>query len=715
MKAFRIGACALVSLALLSPAWADVRTLHLTQKLAPPANQTFTNWGQAVAIDGGAIVVVAAYEGGQAALLYQLGSNGKWNYRRVLTSVTGPLVRTSVRMKNGIAAVQFGDAISIFEFSGGDYVPGRSAAPIRHPGGLAISADSILIGGDDCDYDAVVYQKGSDGNWGITGRLDDNAGECRPQGLDVELNYDYALLRVPSTHEVQAWRRNGTALAWVRAGDLNVPPDIPTSAGPAALQKTTAVTPSSVVFRRSGATWTQQGTVMPVDYANGTSPIYDLKYRDGVLLTTEFWPNGNPAQPYAYLETSPGKFEHLAILQSEFSTVSLDISGRTVVAITQDYGGRHDVVLYVLPTQLKAPPPILNDFEDHDLSDFTFSGGQYALATRGTDDVLAQDSGTGLGVALMDGSETSDLQRVEADITPTFSATGGWVGLVARYVDADNYYFVAIRSDNTFGLYRRVNGADTLLADATSLGVRPTHVALTVDSAGVHVLVKRQDNSLNEQYVANTTDTTLRHGRAGLATFKARADFDDVRFAATEQIILMTKDYDNYGYDFGRPFTERGGDWQVQENESGDPIAVSQLDMSGYALATIGTPVENLEIITAARVESFGSSDAGAWLGLLARFVDPGNYYYVAVRNSNQIQIRKKVNGVITILASASFTAVPGQTYAFRFRVIGDMLQLFVNSALVASAHDAEIKSGQYGIGTYRAAATWSNFTVLQP
>jgi hypothetical protein len=100
---------------------------------------------------------------------------------------------------------------------------------------------------------------------------------------------------------------------------------------------------------------------------------------------------------------------------------------------------------------------------------------------------------------------------------------------------------------------------------------------------------------------------------------------------------------------------------------------------------------------------------------LLARFVDAGNYYYVAVRNSNQVQIRKKVNGVITILASANFTAVPGQTYAFRFRVIGDMLQLFVNSALVASAHDGEIKSGQYGIGTYRAAATWSNFTVLQP
>ena len=39
--------------------------------------------------------------------------------------------------------------------------------------------------------------------------------------------------------------------------------------------------------------------------------------------------------------------------------------------------------VFNLPSQLRVPVPIVNDFEDRDASDFTFSGGQFALATRG--------------------------------------------------------------------------------------------------------------------------------------------------------------------------------------------------------------------------------------------------------------------------------------------------------------------------------------------
>jgi hypothetical protein len=721
MKALRVLAGVLVSWALLGPAWADVRTLNVTQRLTRPPNQTFTTWGQAVAIDGNSILVVAAYEGGQAALLYQ-NINGKWTYRRVLTSVAGPLVRTSVRMKNGLAAVQFGDAISIFERSGTDYVPGRSAAAIRHPGGLAISGNSILIGGDDCDYDAVVYQKGADGNWGITGRLDDNAGQCQPDGLSVELNYDYALLRAPSSHEAHAWRRNGTALAWVPAGTLTVPPDVEVSDAPFALQNSTAVSPGSAVFRRSGNTWTQNGSVKPLDYANGTSPLSDLTYRDGVLVTTELLPNGSGANPYAYLETSPGEFEHVAILQNDSpfgdadvgsSTLDLDVSGRTVVSASRSDNGQREVAVFVLPTPLKAPPPIATDFENRNLSAFTFTGGQYALATRGTDDVLTQTSGTGLAVALLNDSDWSDLQRIETDIAPIPSGTGGWVGLVARYVDADNYYYVAIRPDNSFGLYRRLNGADTLLAGgSTRLGAQPMHVALTVNDGGIRLQINRPDGSLNDQVVANTTDATLRHGRAGFVTYRARADFDDVHAAATQRTVLMAKNYDS-GFVYSRPFTELGGDWQEPQDEDGEPIKLVQLDKSGYAFAITGTPVESQEITSFAGVNSFGGPPEGAWLGMVGRFVDDNNFYYVVTRNSNQLQIRKKLNGVVTTLASVNFDAA--QSYIYRFRLVGDLLQVYANGKLVASAHDADIAKGQYGVGTYRAAATWSNITVAQP
>ena len=73
---------------------------------------------------------------------------------------------------------------------------GESITPAASP-----SRKQHLIGGNHCEYDAVVYQKGSNGTWGITGRLDDQNGGCLPQGLAVELNYDTAILRLPDSSE----------------------------------------------------------------------------------------------------------------------------------------------------------------------------------------------------------------------------------------------------------------------------------------------------------------------------------------------------------------------------------------------------------------------------------------------------------------------------------------------------------------------------------
>ena len=73
------------------------------------------------------------------------------------------------------------------------------------------------------------------------------------------------------------------------------------------------------------------------------------------------------------------------------------------------------------------------------------------------------------------------------------------------------------------------------------------------------------------------------------------------------------------------------------------------------------------------------------------------------------------MNGVITVLATTNFTAVPGQYYDMQFLVINDQLQLYVDRTLVVTAHDRDIAKGQYGIATYRAAANWDTFWVMQP
>jgi hypothetical protein len=178
------------------------------------------------------------------------------------------------------------------------------------------------------------------------------------------------------------------------------------------------------------------------------------------------------------------------------------------------------VQVFNLPTQLRVPPQLVNDFEDRNVSDFTFSGGQFAVATRGTDDVLAQSASSGLAVAVMNDSDWTDQQRVEADITPRYG-TGGWVGLVARYVDADNYYSLRIRDNQTFGIYKRVNGVITVLATCnfTAVPNRYFEVQFLVINDQLHLYV---DNVL----VANAHDRDLTIGRYGLATYRAAANWD---------------------------------------------------------------------------------------------------------------------------------------------------------------------------------------------
>jgi hypothetical protein len=720
MQAFRVGVFTLASLVLSlaypSTTRADIRPISALQSLPRPPASTFTRFGDDVAIDGGNIIVLAGYEGRQQALHYRRNnSNGLWAYRRTLVTWNGAYVPSAVATKNGIAAIQFGDQVSLFEYSAGDYVQSTSVAPIRHHGGLAISGNSVLIGGNNCDYDAVIYQKVASGRWDITGRIDDNQGACFStfEKYGVDLNYDYALLYAPYAREATAWRRNSSSLDWLPAGTLALLPNEAANIASWALMGATAVAHNGRVWRRSGtSTWVRQGVATSVDEG---CCAFAAVYRDGVLVTAELT-QFSPI-PQVYIEASPGQFEHVATMPSYDGTrpTSHDVSGRTVVAAMSDYGNtRYEVRVFNLPSQLRPPVPIVNDFEDRDVSDFTFQGGQFALATRGTDDVLVQSATNALAIGVLSGSDWTDDQRVEADITPTFGGAGSWVGLVARYVDANNYYYVAVRNNLTYGIYKRVNGVDTLLYETNFYNTQPATFR-----AMLRVIRNQISVEFSFQQGTTVTDNSLTRGRGGVATGFARADFDDVHVAGTGgDVWLFEREYGFAGTAYESGLTELSGVWEVTQScdqEGCWQNGLSQRDTTGNAVAVTGSPVPNQEINARVRLDAYAASSQGAWFGLLARYVDPRNHYYVTVRSSGQIQVRKIVNGVITVLGTANFTAVPGRYYDLKFLVINDQLHLYLDRALVVTAHDRAIAQGQYGIATYRAAANWDLLWVTQP
>ena len=706
MKAFCI-AVALSSFALMGQAWADVRTLHPVQHINAPDG--YTHFGQDVAIDDGQMIVLADNMGGKAALLYRRDSSTKqYVFERVLQSISTSVGSVDVAMKNGLAAVQFGNQEWIYEFNGSTYVLATTAQPLSHPGGVAISGNSILIGGNGCEYDGVIYQKGSNGTWDITGRLDDHMGSCLPAGHAVELNNDYAILHgrnSPST--ATAFHRNGTEFEWVPAGTLN------RAAGPFALQNSTAVAPGNYVFLRSGSTWPQVGRATADDYFNtlGDGGV-EVVYRDGTLLATE---TVVTPEPYAYLETTPGQFEHVAVLQPTNLdyTWSQDESKNTVVAGTENFdtpGTGVDV--FQLPTPLAAPSPIVNDFETLDISGFSFAGnspGSWSLRKRGTNDVLRQAGNSGTPIAAVNGSDWTGYRRIEADITPTYVGSITWVGLIVRFIDVNHYYYARISGANEMGIYRHRDGVETVMRQIRFTPTPTLHVSFSDDGV-VQVL------SVNNQSISTPASPSAGNGPAALITDEAAADFDNVHVAATEPFTLLEKDYSRTGPINGQDFKIKGGNWQVLPDQGSNDSGLAQTNPNvGTALATIGVPVENQEIDSDVRLDSFNSADTGAWYGFVARYQDAQNYYSVAVRSNGQVQIRKTVNGVVTILGSGSFTPQAGVYYRLRFRLVHDELKLFVAGVLVADARDGMFVTGQYGLVTHSARAKWQTVLVRQP
>jgi pectate lyase len=99
----------------------------------------------------------------------------------------------------------------------------------------------------------------------------------------------------------------------------------------------------------------------------------------------------------------------------------------------------------------------------------------------------------------------------------------------------------------------------------------------------------------------------------------------------------------------------------------------------------------------------------------MARHADARNYYYLTLRSSNTLSLRKVVNGTVTTLASTSFTVLPGTWYQLRLDAIGNRLGAYVDGALLLEATDNSLASGNSGPVMFRAATDYDDFNAYQP
>ena len=104
--------------------------------------------------------------------------------------------------------------------------------------------------------------------------------------------------------------------------------------------------------------------------------------------------------------------------------------------------------------------------------------------------------------------------------------------------------------------------------------------------------------------------------------------------------------------------------------------------------------------------------NGSAWAGLATRRTDASNYYYVTLRSSGTIQLKRNQNGVFSTLASASVPWTLGRTYRLRLESVGTLHRVYVDGNLVAEAWDNALSHGHAALLSYHAAVDYDNVIV---
>ncbi len=138
-----------------------------------------------------------------------------------------------------------------------------------------------------------------------------------------------------------------------------------------------------------------------------------------------------------------------------------------------------------------------------------------------------------------------------------------------------------------------------------------------------------------------------------------------------------------------------------QSNTAGDAGAV--LDAADWTDQSIQADVT---------ATAFNGNDR--WVGLATRRADSANYYYVTLRASGTVALRRMRAGQFTTLASAPYPVSLNRAYRLRLESIGSQHRVYVDGVRVLEANDTQLTHGRAALLMYRAAADFDN-VVLTP
>ena len=680
---------------------------------------------QAAAAAGDALVSISgiAIPGNNSQLieqanLYVRDADGVYQSQGVLFSEIADDQIHAVAMSPTVIALGMQSGLHVFRRnSTGAFVEVIVDSPRPAAIHVAVGADDTVLASESrCNWSVTVLGRSANGHWTPRATLPGRTRSCDQYryGLDSEFAIDGNRAVVwngdpiydTTATEARVFDRVGGT--WTQTATITEPPGSELYSfqfGPSLAVANddiyiTGSTHGTHHFHWNGSTWTDVEQLRDYDGWRGFY-IHSVTV-SGLWLAqiSASEARGELDVAHVFYKSASGWRQNavLAVASLDGGFGDISIVGQRAIA----FGPA--VYVYDLPA---GNPPSLPTFQDNFESGASASwtpiaGSQFSVVAAGGGHVYRQNSTASDAGAI----ESRDLvdQSITTDVTPrVFQGPDRWVGLVTRYTDESNYYYVTLRDRDRVVLKKMVNGVFTELGRAPVLVNVNQPYRLQLESSG----------SLHTVYVdgvrvVSAYDSTLTHGHAGLRMNHARADYDNVVIAPGARRALFQSHFDaSFEID---PIERLSGAWSVSNNVGSFELA--QNAISTTARAIVGDVTDDQVLQTKLRIRAFGTGNA--WAGLMARFVDTKNYYYVSVRANGQISLRKLVGGAVTVLGSVPFVASSQPMY-LRLEVIGTKLRVYVNDVLLLERSDATFSHGSSGFITCEAAASYDDYIAYQP
>ena len=628
----------------------------------------------------------------------------------------------AVAMQNGLAAVQT-VRTDFYRLSGGGWSRVDATDVTDGPGPyLVVNNGRVLSGEGTCVPNVHIFAPDATGNWRTLALLQ---GEPRASGCDNDKRGGAMDSSGPWAISWQAepegrsphaliYRDYGGSTGWYTFpyGAADRPADA-TDFGPeVAFSELDAYVSGgnengTYVFRETPSFgFSPVGVLQPADGYMGAGHATGLARSSEFLLARAFSfdRNANVVHVFRRADTLP--YEHVATLvgrNGETLGARVAISGRRVLVGDND----GQVHYFELPATLASPAPRQETFSSANAAWSASAGSAYTAVVSGASRLYRQTA-TDLATRAVYAPADWTNQAVETDVRPrTFGAPDAAFGLATRYQGAHNFFDVVVRANGLVELRRMASGTLKTLARANVTIAAGRNYRLRLESIGTQHRVY-----LDRRLILEADSTGPTHGRAVLTTDRTAADFDNVLVTPSPFTTLFATNFEG----------ESPGPWHISgfglwSLWTGTSKVYFQSSVAGDARAAIGAPVDDQVVRVRARLDTFATASGAQerWFGLMARQSDEQNYYYLTLRSSNTLSLRKRVNGAASVLASTTFTVAPATWYDLRLEVVGSELRAYVNGTLRLEATDTTHTHGRSGPVMYKTAADYDDFIAYQP